>query len=133
MHGFGVVIEGAEQVAILRGPDFERPVGAGRDDASSGRAERNGQHRPGVAGECESFRELRPILSDPTNMGQVIRARAPEQRAVGIEGHAGSQVGVISQAVKNFLLAPVQEQNFAAHTRNPAGDGQKPAARMKSD
>ena len=109
MHRFRVVIEGAEQVTVLRGPDFERPVGARRNEAPSGRAERDGQHRVGVASECENISKLRTILSDSPNMCQVVRAGDSEQRAVGIEGHAGHQVGEIGQAAKNFLLTPVQE------------------------
>jgi len=128
MHGFGMVIEGAEQATVLRGPDFERAVGAGRNEAPSGRAERDGEHGCGVASECENFTKLRTILSDPPNVRQVVRAGDPKQRAVGIEGHAGHQVVVIGQAVKSFLLAPVQEQNFAAHTRNPTSDNQKHVA-----
>jgi len=128
-----MVIESAEQMTVLRGPDFERPVGAGRNEASSGRAERDGRYRAGVTSECKNFVKLRTILSDPPNVRRVVHAGNPEQQAVGIEGDAGYEVCVIGQAAKDFLLAPVQEQNFAAHTRDPASDDQKPAAWMKSD
>ena len=123
--------EGAQQLSISSGPNFQGTIRTGGNENVVLRAPGNIEDRAGMTAELEGG--IRFAWSERIDDGGGIGAGDGDRGSSAVEGGAGDEIGEICEAMLNCFVLPREKQGRAGFAGSSASDEEKGVVCGESD